>query len=239
MFAPAAWAGPAKAVVENGVILKQKSGYVDQFTQQVTPTAVRVDINSHDYYIISRAPDWKVSIVRPKSKEMAVVSHHDWCYKLQVRHLSWTTALRKPEAISRSTEEGRPIITYRYGPTEVYGSLLAMTSDTHANTPVKRPNHSEIICFDYPGSDKTGPIFGRIKGLPPVRGLVLRAYRKEVGGNVAGAVETVDTNARAKIAGSVFDIPTGYKIVPFSSSLVQTQAASENSKALIEDFMSK
>jgi len=235
LAAPAAVGLPT----EKGLILKQQCGFVNKYVSQVTAHAVRVEIDNHDFCLLSFAPEWKVYVIRPKTKEMAVVSHHDWCYKYQIHGLSWTAALKEPLGVTRSTQEGLPTVTYRYGPTEAFGPLLKMTSDLNFEKKGTLPNHAEVVCLDYPGSDKTGPIMGRFRGLPPVRGLVLKAYRREKNGTDSGVIETSDINAKVKIAGTVFAVPVSYKIVDFNPRMVQTSAASENSRALLEDFMGK
>jgi len=236
------FAGPglaAQDIAEKGVILKQQCGFVNKFTVQVTAHAVRAEIDSHDFYMLSFAPEWKVYIVRPQTKEMAVMSHHDWCYKYQIHALSWTSALKKPLGVTRSTQEGLPTVTYRYGATDVVGPLLQMTSGLNFEDKINRANHAEVICLDYPGSEKTGPIMGRFRGLPPVRGLILKAYRIEKNGTTAGAIDTRDINAKVKIASSVFAVPVGYKVVEFNPRMLETAASSDNARYLLQDFMGK
>jgi len=221
-----------------GLLLKQQSGFVDKFTIQATAKAIRIDNDNHDYFLISAAPDWRVYIVRPKDKVMSVMSHQDWCHKYLLHNLSWTSSLRSPVSSSKVVQDGRSLTRYNYGATEIVPPLLEMRSSRQEVQREGVPNHAELLCLSYPGCEKTGPVIGRVRGLPPLPAFILQAQRIAIDGNVATAIKTNSINSEAKFSPEIFSVPSGCKIVPFKAQMVETAAANENTKSLIEDFMS-
>lgn len=224
--------------IHHGILLKQHFGKVDKFTFYITPTAARVDSSSGEFTVLSHAPDWQVFVLRPLTREMAVVSHRDWCSKYRMHQLSWTATLKNPIASTKFSKDGHPAIRYRFGSTEALGTGYPIQSETIKDAPPDNsPNQTIIECLDYPGCAMTGPIMGRIRGLPPVTGLILSAQRKTVRGTSMGAMITDSVTYDAPIASNSFVVPAGYKTVPFAEHMLETDATRENTESLLKDIL--
>jgi hypothetical protein len=179
-----------KAADEVGIVLKQQLGDSPGYIVQVTATAVRVENPKNGFYVISRAPDWQVYFVRPKTKEMRCVSYKDWCHKCEFCPLSWTATLKKPVSTLSSVRNGMHFVKYLYGPSEDLGSVIVSREEYDKHMAPSKASRSEIYCIEVAGAEMTGPIVGRLQNLPPVSGLVLSANRVLESGEVRAALST-------------------------------------------------
>ena len=170
---------------------------------------------------------------------MTVVSHQDWCHKYLLHRLSWTGDLKEPTSIVKSLVNGRRTIVYRYGSTAMLDPTLPMRSAVDKLPDNSTPNYAEFVCLDYPGCAMTGPVMGRIRGLPPLVGLILSANRRDAKGDDTSALETDRIKIEAAIDKKAFVLPRGYKMVPFRADMVESSATNDNTKSLLQDFMSK
>jgi hypothetical protein len=230
----------ASASPADGLIVKQWCGHMSKYISQITPDGIRIESVGHEYYLISHAPDWKVYVVNNEHKQMSIVSHHDWCTKYQLHALTWVATLRRPIRAASTTVDGHKQITFFFGPTEHTSNVVAMRSGLHDEDHESGPNHAEVVALDYPGAQMTGPIMMRLRGLPPLPGILLTArryYGDPRKRNFNGAIDTSETHFNQKIPSSIFVLPKDYKIVPFTALMVETENLKNNTNDLINDFM--
>ncbi|MBU6454972.1 MAG: hypothetical protein KGS72_24595 [Cyanobacteria bacterium REEB67] len=224
----------------DGLIVKQWCGNLSKYISQITPSGVRIDSVKHEYYLISHAPDWKVYVVNNERKQVSIVSHYDWCTKYQLHQLTWVATLRRPMRTACTLVDGHKQITYFFGQTEHTTNVVATRSGLRDEDRESGPNHAEVVALDYPGAQMTGPIMMRLRGLPPLPGILLTArryYGDPRKRNFNGAIDTSETLFNQKIPNSIFVLPRDYKIVPFSALMVETENLKNNTTDLINDLM--
>lgn len=248
--APRAFAAPVSAATTarsspkanaattlKGWSLAQQCPFSNAYTVSLTPDALRIDHRTGDWYIIAKAPDWRVYVIRPKDKIIASVEHKYWLNNVHLRNGSWTSQLEKPIKIVHSITADDKRITYTFGKAVAANSAELMFRDKQ--TPNEGNNHSEIVCIVYPNGNKSGPIIGRLQNLPPVDGIPYSAARFFDSGVVNGAIRTNNLQRNVTFSPDIFKLPTGLKEVTFERKLVISSAQQQNSEDLLREFMAK
>lgn len=220
-----------------GWTLAQQCPFSNAYTISLTPEALRIDHRTGDWYIIAKAPDWRVYVIRPKDKIIASVEHQYWLDKVHLRNGSWTSQLEKPIKTVHSITADDKRITYTFGKAVAANSAELMFRDKQ--TPNEGNNHSEIVCIVYPNGNKSGPIIGRLQNLPPVDGIPYSAARFFDSGIVNGAIRTNNLQRNVTFSPEIFKLPTGLKEVTFERKLVISSAQQQNSEDLLREFMAK
>ena len=218
-----------------GLKLRQRAPNNNIFRVFVTPTAIRVDNLTNHYHIVSKAPDFHVSIWQDDRRELAEVSHQKWCQQMQLRMISWTSELRKPNKSESCLYQGRPAVKYTFGATHMVGSLFfksGLGAQSRDNKDI--PNYAEMTCIKFPGSEMTGPVVSRLQNLPAVPGIPVLAQRVISDGRVNGAIHTARIEEAADMPPSLFAVPTDYKLVPFAPKLLLCNFEVEKTKGLLE-----
>lgn len=236
--APAAAAKSASPGAKgNGMLLTQQCPFSNVYTVSLTPDAIRIDHRTGDFYIISKAPDWRIYVIRPKDKIISSVDHKFWINSVHLRNGSWTSQLDKPTKIVHSITSDDRRITYTFGKAIAANSAELMFRDKQKSDDGN--NHSEVVCIVYPNGDKSGPVIGRLQNLPAVQGIPYSAARYFDNGIVNGAIRTSILKRNQTFDPAIFKIPTGLREVVFERKLLISNAQQENSEALLEEFMAK
>lgn len=234
--APPAAKAPTNKVLK-GLTMYQQCPFSNAYTVSLTPDAIRVEHRTGEFFIISKAPDWRVYIVRPKDKIVASVDHDFWVNKVHMRAGSWTSQLEKPNKIVHSITPDDKRITYFFAKAIAANSAELMFRDKQDIN--EGNNHSEIVCIVYPNGDKSGPVIGRLQNLPPVQGIPYSAARYFDGGKVNGAIRTANLQRNVTFKPDLFEVPTGLKQVTFEKKLLMSAAQQQNSEDLLREFMVK
>jgi len=234
---PGAAAGAPTAV--EGICLKQRFSETGSYTAQITPNAIRVEDDRHEYYVISKAPKWDVSIVRPKTREIFTTSHRDWCEKYEFHGMSWTTELKTPLRTTSFVKYGLPVKRCIYGSTEEVNTILVSRQEFEAKTEKTAANHAEVEYIEPPGCKMTGPVMWRMRGLRASDGVVLSIKRVIEGQGPVSCLVTEGLKCGVKIAPDVFDLPKEYKPVPFHAYLIISGQQGSNIKGLFSDYLGK
>lgn len=221
----------------NGMLLTQQCPFSNVYTVSLTPDAIRIDHRTGDFYIISKAPDWRIYVIRPKDKLISSVAHKFWINSVHLRSGSWTSQLEKPTKIVHSITPEDKRITYTFAKAVAANSAELMFRDKQTSNDGN--NHSEMVCIIYPNSDKSGPVIGRLQNLPAVQGIPYSAARYFDNGVVNGAIRTSILKRNQSFDPAIYKIPTGLKEVTFDRKFVISSAQQENSEALLEEFMAK
>lgn len=227
---------PAIKVLK-GLTMYQQCPFSNAYTVSLVPDAIRVEHRTGEFFIISKAPDWRVYIVRPKDKIVASVDHDFWINKVHLRAGSWTSQLEKPNKIVTSITPDDKRITYFYAKAIAANSAELMFRDKQDIN--EGNNHSEIVCIVYPNGDKSGPVIGRLQNLPPVAGIPYSAARYFDKGTINGAIRTANLQRNVTFKPELFQIPTGLKEVTFEKKLLMSSAQQQNSVDLLQEFMAK
>lgn len=225
----------------SGLFMRQKATNENYYLVRLSEEAVRVDHFSRDFYVISKAPDWTVYVIRPRQRTMSQVSHKDWCEKYNLREGAWTSLLEKPLKVTPLALDGRKGRVYLFGETlstNISENLFQSRVGSSVERRLKGRNHAELTYFDFPHSSETGPVIGRLQNLPNLDGIPYSAQRKFDDGRVNGALLTsVIKNSRFPAA--IYEIPAGLKKVDFNSHMVTSQAQLDNASDLFKEFLAK
>lgn len=233
--------GAAASAGGGGVLLRQQSNYGNAYVVRAVPSAIRVDHKSGDFYLISKAPDWNVQVVRPKTREIAVVSHKDWCERYQFRNGCWTTQLSRPLRSEHKVKDGEKVIVYYFGHTTSFIVAEGLFRSNVGARDKKRdsPNHAEVTCLEFPNGLMSGPVIGRLQNGPVLEGLPLSIRRHYDNGRVNGTLETTVIKRLKDIPAAIFALPEGFKTVSFRPNMLQTSAQSDNTEALFKEFLGR
>lgn len=234
--------GASASAGGGGVLLRQQSNYGNAYVVRAVSSAIRVDHKSGDFYLISKAPDWNVQVVRPKTREIAVVSHKDWCQRYQFRNGCWTTQLIAPLRSEHKVKDGEKVIVYYFGHTTsfiVAEGLFRSSVGARDKKRADSPNHAEVTCLEFPNGLMSGPVIGRLQNGPVLDGLPLSIKRHYDNGRVNGTLETTVIERLKDIPAAIFALPEGFKTVPFRPNMLQTSAQTDNTEALFKEFLGR
>jgi hypothetical protein len=227
----AAFAAPDKQQILKG---KTCSGYeLNQITSLngkyktfVSANAVRVDHVSYGYSFVSRAPDWNVSIFRPDTKEYSTLSYQQWMKtNLILVSTVWTMELKKPVSSRHFVQGGQSYVAYRFPSTEVMGGYFR--GDHGSDYKALENNKSEITCLEFPADVHAGAVAGRAICLPTLGGTPVLVTRESATVK-SWTLKTVSTRRVESMASSLFDVPSGYKKVPFNRTLFSSSTQKED-----------
>lgn len=225
-------AAASKSAPAKVLCLKQKSDMNSTFAVYVRPDAVLVDCPAEHYAVLSRAPDWRVYIWNYQRRQITSVSHADWCGKYEIQGTSWTVELKKPLKVTHYSEKGRNYNKYFYGTIATVGCFLK--TDIGSGDNKAEINHSELVTMDYINGDKMGPVYGRLRGLPALSGLPVSAkrYRPK---HTDVALEIVSMQ-EAAVDARTFELPKGFKAIPFGSEILCGNEHMENIRVLVDEL---
>lgn len=207
----------------------------DDITVYLTPQGVRIDNAKRHYGIISKAPDWNVMVWSDTKKTLSQVSHHDWCYKYAFHSASWPCDLKASIGKKKTRVAGTDLTVYDFGSTPIV-SVGMFRGNYGREDNTDEINRAEIAMMDYPNSDKTGPVVGRLQMLPILPGFPMFARRHRANGNIEGALftrkmETVDLPENA------FKTPA-YKEVPFNKKVLEDAVEDRRTQDFFKEFLS-
>lgn len=222
---------------EQGYILDLVSNRPEKFRVQVTKTSLRVDLNNAKCSLVSRAPDWNVVAWNAKDRTIMNVSNADWCHKYHMNKMHWAAELTKPLSVKEDWFMGVPALHCVFPSTEVVGLYM--------QSAVGRKNYKDnsddlnraiVVCLDCPSGKSSGSVFARFFGMPAVPGVPLVVKRIRATGKSESTLRAEQLHGRP-IPTIVFDIPQGYKKVPFSESFFISKAQNENAKELFNSLI--
>ncbi|MBS1996867.1 MAG: hypothetical protein JSS86_11170 [Cyanobacteria bacterium SZAS LIN-2] len=232
---PSALSAPAAPAVNT----KKLSGYeVEELTSLngkykvlAVEDAVRVEHYNNGYVVVSRAPKWDVFLYRPDSREYAQVAYKDWLKaNLVLLTTMWTMELKKPTAQKRFLQSGRPVVLYSFPNTDVVSGFYRTTAKGEFDDMIN--NRGEVLCLDFPKDVHAGGISGRVMALPELQGVALQATRTSQKVK-SWSLKNGSIKHRDDISPAQFDLPAGYKKVPFGRTLF----SSSSEKDAVNDLM--
>jgi hypothetical protein len=216
-------------------VLIQQAATDDTLTVRVIPTAVRIDKGNGLFYIVSKAPDWDIHVIFPKTKKTSLVTHNFWCVRHEVKPMTWAGALGKPLKQETYTSKGNHYTKYFFGTTPVL--TLYLQSGVGNQDLSKEKNRAEMVCLDYPEGEKIGPVIGRLQSLPPLAGLPLSAVRFRPNQPITFLLKTTKVDSHAMIPKNIFVLPSGYKPIAFNIGLLMPEGQAENTKDFFKEFL--
>lgn|GEM_PF-750685 len=229
---------PAKnSLTEQGYILDLTSNRPEKFKVQVTKTGLRVDLNNAKCSLVSRAPDWNVVAWNSKDHTIMNVSNADWCHKYHMNKMHWAAELTKPLSVKEDWYMGVPALHCVFPSTEVVGLYMQSNiGKKNYKDNVDDLNRAIVVCLDCPSGKNSGSVFARFFGMPAVPGVPLLVKRIRANGKNEGTLKAQQLHGRP-ISTAIFEIPQGYKKVPFSESFFVSKAQNENAKELFNSLL--
>ena len=222
---------------EQGYILDLVSNRPEKFKVQVTKTGLRVDLNNAKCSLVSRAPAWNVVAWSDKDRTIMNVSNADWCHKYHMNKMHWAAELTKPLSVKGDWFMGVPALHCVFPATEVVGLYMqSSVGKRNYKDNVNDLNRAIVVCLDCPSGKSSGSVFARFLGMPEVPGVPLVVKRIRATGKNESTLRAEQLHGRP-ISTAVFDIPQGYKRVPFSESFFISKAQNENAKALFNSLL--
>ncbi len=222
---------------EQGYVITLVSNRPEKYIVQVTKTALRVDFSNAKCTLVSRAPDWNVVAWNSKDRTVMNVSNGDWCHKYHINKMHWASELTKPLSVKEEWFKGVPALKCVFPATEVVGLYMQSSVGTlnHKDN-IDDPNTAIVVCLDLPSGKSSGSVFARLFGMPAVPGIPLLAKRIRANGKKEGTLKTAEVHGRP-VSLAAFDIPQGYRKVPFSESFFVSKAQNENAKELFNSLL--
>lgn len=222
---------------EQGYVINLASNRPEKYTVQVTKTGLRVDFSNAKCTLVSRAPDWNVVAWNSKDRTVMNVSNGDWCHKYHMNKMHWAAELTKPLYVKKDWFRGFPSLKCVFPATEVVGLYMQSSVGTkNYKDNTDDPNSAIVICLDLPSGKSSGSVFARLLGMPAVPGMPLLAKRIRANGKKEGSLKTDEVHGRP-VSLAAFDIPQGYRKVPFSESFFVSKAQNENAKELFNSLI--
>lgn len=222
---------------EQGYILDLVSNRPEKFKVQVTKTGLRVDLNNAKCSLVSRAPDWNVVAWNSKDRTIMNVSNGDWCHKYHMNKMHWAAELTKPLSVKEDWFMGVPALHCVFPSTEVVGLYMqSNVGKKNYKDNVDDLNRAIVVCLDCPSGKSSGSVFARFFGMPAVPGVPLLVKRIRANGKNEGTLKAQQLHGRP-ISTAIFEIPQGYKKVPFSESFFVSKAQNENAKELFNSLL--
>ncbi|MBP9093193.1 hypothetical protein KBI23_19375 [bacterium] len=222
---------------EQGYVLDLVSNRPEKFRVQVTKMALRVDLNNAKCSLVSRAPDWNVVAWNGKDRTIMNVSNADWCQKYHMNKMHWAAELTKPLSVKEDWFMGVPALHCVFPSTEVVGLYMqSAVGKKNYKDNVDDLNRAIVVCLDCPSGKSSGSVFARFLGMPAVPGVPLIVKRIRATGKSESTLRAEQLHGRP-ISTSVFDIPQGFKKVPFSESFFVSKAQNENAKELFNSLL--
>jgi len=224
-------ASPPAAKKLSGYEIEEATSLNGKYKVTVVDNAVRVEHYNYGYIVVSKAPTWDVYLYRPDTKEYAQTPYKAWLKtNLVLLTTLWTMELKKPEDEKRFVQAGKPYVRYLFPNTEVLSGFYRNTDRDEFKDMVN--NKGEILCLDYPKDIHPGGVSGRVMALPELQGIALHAMRKSAK-VVSWSLKNSYHKKRDDISPALFDLPPGFKKVPFGRHLF----SSATERDTINDFL--
>lgn len=222
---------------EQGYIIDLVSNRPEKFKVRVTKSGLRVDLNNAKCSLVSRAPDWNVVAWNSNDRTIMNVSNADWCHKYHMNKMHWAAELTKPLSVKEDWVMGVPALHCVFPSTEVVGLYMqSAIGKKNYKDNVDDLNKAIVICLDCPSGKSSGSVFARFFGMPAVPGVPFIVKRIRATGKSESTLKAEQLHGRP-ISAAVFDVPQGYKKVPFNESFFISKAQNENAKALFNSLL--
>ncbi len=227
---PSALAKPpslAKSKSIKGFALDMTGAANNKYKVYLVPNMIRIKNMVTGCSIVSKGPDWNVSIWHDSTKQICQITLKEWS-EHQIWPYSWPADLGKPLKTKRFTRNGLNHILYEFGTTIIIDPLFR--SEMGKKKGLQDKNHAEVDCIDYTAAPKAGAVLSRMQGLPSLPGFPLYAVRVRESGRREYALYLNNPWMESDIDKSVFEIPRGYKSVKFTVDFVQGELRSDDMK---------
>ena len=209
-----------------GFELDQITSLNGKYKTHVSPAGVRVDHLSYGFSFVSRAPEWNVYVFRADTKEWASLSYEQWLKtNLILVSTLWTMELKKPISSRHFIQGGQSYVTYLFPSTSVTGGYFR--GDHGTDYKDLENNKSEVTCLEFPSNIHAGSVVGRAVCLPQLEGTPVLATRSSATVK-SWTLKTVKTKRNEAMPASLFEVPAGYKKVPFNRSMFSSSTQKED-----------
>lgn len=230
---PSSAKAPTAQAKQNGLHIKQRGAHNNHYDIVVTSDAVRVHNLVTGYTLVSRAPDWEIVLWRDSTKQITHVASDVWC-RQKIQMFAFASELRKPIATSNIIRGGDKHILYTFGTTSSVEPYFATPGRTQTKN---ERNRTEMLCLDFPGCNKTGPILDVLQSFPLLPGIPLSVIRIRPRGVREYGLST-ELLEETKVDNTIFRTPKGYTQTKFSVDFVQGETRTENIKSIFEELPS-
>lgn len=222
---------------EQGYVLDLASNRPEKFKVQVTKSGIRVDLLNARCTLVSRAPDWNVVAWKSSDRTIMNISNSDWCHKYHMNKMHWAAELTTPVTIEKDWFKDVPALRCVFPATEVVGLYMQSAIGKKGNKDNEDDKNKAIVmCLDCPSGKSSGSVFARFFGMPAVPGVPLMVKRIRATGKSESTLRAEQLHGRP-IAAAVFEIPQGYRKVPFSESFFISKSQNENAKELFNSLI--
>lgn len=225
---------PTAQAKKNGLHIKQRGAHNNHYDIVVTRDAVRVHNLVTGYTLVSRAPDWEIVLWRDSTKQITRVVSDVWC-RQKIQMFAFASELRKPISTSSIIRGGDKHILYTFGTTSSVEPYFATLGHTQTKN---ETNRTEMLCLDFPGCSKTGPILDVLQSFPILPGIPLSVIRIRPRGVREYGLST-ELLEETAVDNTTFRTPKGYTQTEFSVDFVQGETRTENIKSIFEELPGK
>lgn len=214
-------APPAKAVpMVECWVLHQNSDF-GPLVMNVSKNAMRMDIDKMGINWIARAPKWESHAFNPDSKSMVSRDYTDWKENL-IRMPGSKKKAALNEFSLKSTGETEKISGYTCRKMAIYKTSSASDVKGRPGRPAPKmvpkgkpyPMGYVWIWDDFPAPRQVGEVMKQLTRVDVQKGMVLKATVLKPGAykEYKPAFETLSIK-KEKVPASLFEPPTGYKVV--------------------------
>lgn len=215
----------ARPKTVRGFAVTMKGATNNRYKVYIAREMVRIQNTITGCSIVSKGPEWRVSIWHDRTKQICYASFKEWTER-QLWPYSWPAELGKPLRVTHYVANGLKHTLHHYGTTLIVDPLFRSDMGKYRDKVEK--NHAEIDCIECPLAPKSGAVVGRVQGLPALPGFPVSAIRVRASGKREHALTLMSDWSQSDIDQSFFEIPPGYKTVPFTMHFVHGELRSED-----------
>ena len=196
----------------------------------VCAEAVKFESVEAGYTCVSKAPVWDVYVFRRDTRQYIQMPYISWLKVSSAFINSDRFGSAKPVSERHFEDRGQKYTVYNYPAAVTSDKSMLFQTDPGTKPRMMR---GQVKCMELPVDMHPGSILEKFYGLPLLPGIPLSVSKNGDRGYSEWQVRTKKIVKNDSIAASQFDMPAGFKKVPFEHSFF----FSASTKGAIDDYV--